>query len=82
MALTSFGWQWPTLATSTYKITGIGPKEAQSSIYTPTAVKYHNGKIVDMRFASSNSFSSYSNSTITLSNYQVLADLWIGVTEK
>ncbi len=66
----------------TYKITSTDAKNASNDIKLPTAVKYHNGKIVDMRFASSNSFTSYSGTNKQLTNVDVLTDLWKGVTPK
>ena len=53
-----------------------GAADAHSALHLPAAVKYHNGEIVDMRFASSGSFSCYGNE---LNTYKVLADLWEGL---
>lgn len=53
-----------------------GAADAHTALHLPAAVKYHNGEVVDMRFASSGSFSCYGNE---LNTYKVLADLWKGL---
>lgn len=59
-----------------------GAADAHSALHLPAAVKYNNGEIVDMRFATGGSFEDYAKTGSTLSNYQVLADLWTGLTSK
>ena len=53
------------------------PDLAANDLTLPLAVKYENGKIVDMRFGT---WTSYSK-TITKSNNEILLDMWKGVSK-
>ena len=63
----------------TYTQTSTSATDAYQDIHLPAAVVYNNGAIQDMRFASSDSFTNYGNTTKSVTNYEVLADLWEGV---
>ena len=53
------------------------PDLAANDLTLPLAVKYENGKIVDMRFGT---WTSYSKN-ITKSNNEILHDMWKGVSK-
>jgi hypothetical protein len=62
-----------------YETTGTTASQASSDMHLPAAVKYHNGKIVDMRFASSSTWSGYNTSATNYDDINILMDMWTGV---
>ncbi len=61
--------------------TSADRSSAASDLYLPCAVKFHNDEIVDMRLASSSSWTSYNTTDDSnKTNIDILADLWTGVS--
>lgn len=60
--------------------TSADRSSATSDLYLPCAVKFHNDEIVDMRLASSSSWTSYNTSDdSSKTNIDILTDMWNGV---
>lgn len=60
----------------TFETSETTPELAANDLTLPLAVKYENGKIVDMRFGN---WTEYSKN-ITKSNTEILSDMWKGVS--
>ena len=59
--------------------TSADRSSASSDLYLPCAVKFHNDEIVDMRLASSSSWTSYNTSDdSSKTNIDILTDMWQG----
>lgn len=66
---------YPNFSNDEFVIDSYEDENASANIDLPVAVKYENGKIVDMRFGS---WTSYKTNSSNASASEVLADMWVG----